>query len=96
MHLQECLWNFCTGDKWRYTYTNNGTQNTAKVGAATNIIAQLGTNQWSTPQVVNTDGNHVFLTNFTINGVSITATQNTGGGYVLNLSQLTSAPSEVV
>lgn len=84
---------FCTGDKWRYTYTNNGTQNTPGAGAATNIIAQLGTSNWTAPQGVNIDAGHVFLTNFTINGVSITATQNTGGGYVLDLSQLTSAPS---
>lgn len=89
---------FCTGDVWRYTYTNNGTQNTANAGTAFNIIAQLGTGTWSTPQVVGnylSNSNQIaYLQNFTINGVPVNFNVRTaiGQGWTLDLSQLTSDP----
>ena len=84
---------FCTGDQWRYTITNSGTENTSGAGTAFGLVVQLGTGNWSTPQTVTQPNTAVYLQNFTINGVPITFnTRSAGQAWTLDLSQLTSDP----
>lgn len=83
--------NFCDGDLWQYTITNNGSEAIGGAGTAFNIQAVLGTSRWSTPQSPENIFSSVSLSDFAINGVPLTAIQSGTGPHVVDFSQINAA-----